>query len=151
MQTIEDTRRFSFKTLEKLLGKYGFDLYQKVRGVADSTLHESSKRKSIGYHETFSEDTADMNYVFKVLENMSVNIIAQIQNDNYTGFRTVVATVRFADFATRQCSLTSKELMVTERVLVSKAMKLTLPFFEKKHNPDNKLIRMIGLRVEKLE
>jgi hypothetical protein len=30
-------------------------------------------------------------------------------------------------------------------------MKLLLPFFEKKENPRGKAVRMIGLRIEKLQ
>ena len=151
IETVEDSRKFSFEVFEKHFGKYGFDLYQKVNGVGSSNLEERSERKSIGHHETFSEDTNSMNYIFKVLERMAENIISQIKKSTYKGFRTTVFTIRFADFETKQRSNTSKELVTSEKVLVSKAIKLTLPFFEKKNNPAGKSIRMVGLRVEKLE
>lgn len=149
--TVADSRKFSFENFERYFGKYGLDLYQRVNGAGSTDLQTGSGRKSIGHHETFSEDTTSMNYIISVLEQMVEHIDSQIKKSGYIGFRTVVLTIRFSDFETKQRSNTSKEIITSKRVFVSKAIKLALPFFEKKNNPSDKPIRMVGLRVEKLE
>lgn len=145
IKTIGDAREFAWEELYKLLGSYGFDLYQKVRGIGSDEIEEESIRKSIGHHETFYEDTNDMKFVFGILENMSEKILVQMKRKGFKDFRTIVITVRFSDFETHTRSIT-----VDKPDLYMKAIKLALPFFDTSENPKKKQIRMIGLRIENL-
>jgi hypothetical protein len=61
-----------------------------------------------------------------------------------------VTTVRFADFETKSRSHTLKEPVKTFNFLEIEAMKSILPFLDKRENPKNKQIRLIGVRIEKL-
>jgi nucleotidyltransferase/DNA polymerase involved in DNA repair len=152
--TVADLRKIPWGTLEKRFGKLGFDLYEKSWGRGSSDIGGMVDAKSVGEHETFMEDTKDMRFVSLRLDSLSKDIFRRLQAekgaDNIRCFRTVVLTVRFSDFETIQRSITSKEAMCTERELNRQALKLLLPFFERKENPRKKAIRMIGLRVEKL-
>ena len=85
---------------------------------------------------------------------MADRIIAKLKDRQFTGFRTVTLTVRFADFQTSNRSRSSKDsIPVDETVslrLKEIAQALILPFFDARENPRCKAFRLIGLRVEKL-
>jgi hypothetical protein len=58
--------------------------------------------------------------------------------------------VRFADFDTSSRSHTRVAPAASRRLLTFEAMKLLMPFLDRRENPRGKLIRLIGVRVEKL-
>ena len=151
VKTVAELRAFSKDELIKKFGSWGALLFERARGCADSTFTEQETAKSIGEHHTFSKDTRDMRYVLGQLSDMASGITATLSSDSFAGFRTVVLTVRFSDFETKQRSVTVKTHLRTARELELKAMKLLLPFFEKKENPRGKEVRMVGLRIEKLQ
>lgn len=150
IKTVEEARMLSGEELESLFGKFGFDLYLRFRGEGSTVLVEEHENKSIGVHETFTKDTNDMKFVFMVLEKMAKKIIQRLNKQGFDSFRTVVIIVRFIDFETRTRMVTVKNNMRTGSELYLKAIKLALPFFEQRENPHKKLIRMVGLRIEKL-
>jgi nucleotidyltransferase/DNA polymerase involved in DNA repair len=59
--------------------------------------------------------------------------------------------VRFSDFETHSRSHTLPSPAADPRVLEEEATKLFVPFLDDRENPHGKLIRLIGVRVEKLE
>lgn len=152
IRTVADARKLSFFEMEELFGKWGFSLYEKVRGIGSAVLTTHSEvSKSIGEHDTFSKDSGDMRFVTERLDFLAADIIGGMKRQKFRGFRTAVLTVRFADFQTKQRSVTVKRILSSQKDLEVKALKLLLPFFEKKENPQRKKIRMIGLRIEKLQ
>ncbi len=58
--------------------------------------------------------------------------------------------MRFADFETFTRSYTLPHPAPSLRTLIFHAMKLLMPFLDRRDNPRSKLIRLIGVRVEKL-
>ncbi|MEK7556551.1 MAG: DNA polymerase IV, partial [Patescibacteria group bacterium] len=66
-------------------------------------------------------------------------------------FQTVTVTCRFADFETHTYSHTLKEATSSLAKLKIEATRLLLPFLDHRKNPHGKLIRLIGLRIEKLK
>jgi nucleotidyltransferase/DNA polymerase involved in DNA repair len=77
--------------------------------------------------------------------------MGRLAAEGLTHFRTVVLTVRFADFETKSRSHTLSFPMSDPIVLEEEARKLFLPFLDERENPQGKLIRLLGVRVEKLE
>lgn len=151
VKTIEEARVFSWQRLQGLFGKYGFSMWEKLRGIDERPVaHVEVMRKSIGKHHTFSKDTDSREEVMSVLNEQAKIILEEMKRKSFKTFRTVVLTVRFEDFTTVSRSLTLDEPLKTTRALRLKALKLALPFFEKTANPESKKIRLIGLRVEKL-
>lgn len=152
IKTIRDARALSWEELGKMFGTWGFGVYERLRGIDDrdvETEHEDAK--SIGKHTTFDEDTFDMEEIFTELAKQSHKIVKTMRGDGFRGFRTVVLTIRFADFETLNRSLTIKEPLNTAAELELKGIKLALPFFDSRENPRKKKIRLVGLRIEKLE
>jgi DNA polymerase IV (archaeal DinB-like DNA polymerase) len=106
MRIVADVRRLAPEELERLLGKGGLALYDKVRGRGSALLNPSGEPKSMGEQETFLEDTDDLEFLFERLWGMCRGVLASLQEEGFQNFRTVVVTVRFADFETHTRSRT---------------------------------------------
>jgi len=150
IKVIRDLKKFSAPELQEMLGKWGLNLYERIRGRHSGPLVEEYEPKSVGEQETFGEDTLDLQFIFPRLWDMCQEVWRRLLAEGFTNFRTVVVTVRFADFDTRSRSHTLPAATGSERILRFKAMQLLLPFLDHRENPRGKLIRLIGVRVEKL-
>jgi len=150
IRKVADARHFTLEEIERLLGKWGRVLYEKVRGRGSALLTTSRSPKSIGEQETFFEDTLDLEFLFERLWAMCRGILKSLQDEGFQSFRTVVVTVRFADFETHSRSHTLPEPAGSLRVIKFEAMKLLMPFLDRRENPQRKLIRLLGVRLEKL-
>lgn len=151
VHTIKDIRRFSQEELRALFGKRGFDLYEKARGKDDSPIEETHKTRSIAEQETFEQDTRDSQFLVGRLRALCQDVIGRLIAEGFTHFRTVVLTVRFADFETKSRSHTFASPTHDPTALEGEATKLFMPFLDERDNPHGKLIRLLGVRVEKLE
>ncbi|MFZ5861674.1 MAG: DNA polymerase IV [Nitrospirota bacterium] len=147
---VQDLKPFSQADLVERFGKWGRALYERVRGRDEDPVQESNEVKSIGEQETFLRDTLDSQTLVEHLKAMSRDVMARLTHAGYASFRTVVVTVRFADFETKSRSHTLPRATDSVKVLEVEVMKLFLPFLDRRENPRRKLIRLIGVRVEKL-
>ena len=150
MRKVADVRPFSPEELAGLLGKWGLALYEKVRGRGSAVLKTSRKPKSIGEQETFREDTMDLEFLFERLWAMCGGVLRSLKEEGFQNFRTVVITVRFADFETHTRSHTLAGPVNAQCVLRFEAMRQLMPFLDRRENPQRKLIRLLGVRLEKL-
>lgn len=150
VRIIKDTRRFSREQLHEMFGKRGSDLYEKIRGRDESPVEETYEAKSIGEQETFEQDTQDSRFLTERLTSLCQDVMGRLAAEGFAHFRTVVLTVRFADFETKSRSDTLPSPTYDARVLEEEATKLFAPFLDERENPHGKLIRLIGVRVEKL-
>jgi len=148
---VRELKKISKEKTEEMLGKWGMELYEKVRGWDDSPLVTEHEAKSIGEQETFLKDILDSNFIFDRLKAMCENIIRRLALEGFGKFRTVAVTVRFQDFQTQSRSHTLAAATGNRKILEFEALKLLSPFFDKRENPKKKLIRLIGVRIEKLE
>lgn len=151
VKTVKDMRSFSRDALRNLFGKRGWDLYEKIRGRDESPVKETYEVKSVGEQETFDRDTGDASFLLERLRALCEDVMRRVTAEGFTHFRTVVLTVRFADFDTVSRSYTLPVPAKSLPVLQREAMNLLSPFLDDRENPQGKLIRLIGIRVEKLE
>jgi len=151
IKTVKDIKKISKERLYELFGKWGVDLYEKARGRDNSDIVEVYEAKSIGEQETFENDSLDFQFIYDRFDCMVGNVIRRLLKEGFLGFKTVVITIRFSDFETKTRSHTLKAGTNSLKILKFKIVKLLMPFFDKRENPRRKLIRMIGLRIEKLE
>ena len=63
-------------------------------------------------------------------------------------FRTVSITVRFADFKTKTRAKSVPGNIKSEKEFTGEALKLFLPFLDKRENPKREKIRLLGVRAE---
>lgn len=143
--------------LRELMGKWGVDLYEKLRGRSDAPLVEEWEAKSIGEQETFERDASDPEFLRARLAAISRDVYDRFARSGFKNFRTIAITVRFADFETktRAVTLTVPGLdgtgVATLETIQFHALRLFLPFLDARENPRRKAFRLLGVRVEKLE
>ncbi|KKW18437.1 MAG: polymerase IV protein [Candidatus Adlerbacteria bacterium GW2011_GWC1_50_9] len=148
--TVRDLKGFAESELSELMGKWGKELYRKVRGIDDSPLETFYESKSIGEQETFDEDTRSPDILIVTLNEMSERILKRMEREGFSGFRTIAITVRFAGFETHTRAHTLSAASGSLGTLRFEALKLFMPFLDRRENPLNKKIRLVGLRIEKL-
>lgn len=149
-KNISDPKAFPAEKLEGFLGKWGREIFMKIRGIDDSPLIQGHEVKSIGEQETFAQDTKNLSFILGCLEKLCRSIHARIIKGGFSGFRTVVVTVRFSDFETVSRAHTLGAQNSTFERFYFEAVKLLSPFLNSKENPKSKQIRLIGVRAEKL-
>lgn len=150
IKLVRDLKRFSPEELRNWFGSWGPSLYERIRGRHDSPLVTVWEPKSVGEQETFAKDTLDLDFIFQRLWALCREVHRRFTYGGFHTYRTVVVTVRFADFATFTRSHTRPVPVTTLCTLTFAAMKLLMPFLDRRENPRGKLIRLIGVRVEKL-
>lgn len=151
IKTVSDLRGVSEEELETRFGKWGRAFYLKARGIDDSPLTEEREVKSVGEQETFREDTRDAGVILGALNKMCEDVFRRLRAGDFKSFWTVVITVRFGDFTTKSRAHTLPEAADTLDQLKSEAIRMFLPFLDRRENPARKNIRLVGVRVEKLE
>jgi nucleotidyltransferase/DNA polymerase involved in DNA repair len=150
IKVVQDLKRFSVPELQEMFGKWGPELYERIRGRHESPLVVEWEPKSVGEQETFRTDSLDLPFIFTRLWVMCHEVFKRVKAEGFQTYRTVVVTVRFADFDTKSRSHTLPSPSDSPRRLRFEAMKLLMPFLDHRENPKHKLIRLIGVRVEKL-
>ncbi len=149
-RTVKDLKKFSKEKLKEALGKWGEQLYSKIRAIDDSPLVESREAKSIGEQATFERDTLNFIYIGEVFENLCKGVFKRFLQSGFKTFKTVGITVRFSDFETKTTAKTLKKATSSEKQFKLETIKLLLPYFDRRKNPRKKLIRLIGVKIEKL-
>ena len=159
---IKDIKKLSKEELIDMLGKWGESLYDKARGRDESPLVTEWIEKSIGEQETFQKDTLETDFLLKTLDCLCEDVFGRFKlsrnaahsvaggKSEFESFRAITITVRFADFETKTRARTVKEPVSDLKILEREALKLFMPFLDKRENPSGKKIRLLGVRVEKL-
>ena len=151
IRTVAEARALSREKLTDMFGKWGGELYLKVRGEDDSpVVVEVPPAKSIGEQETLLEDSLNMKILLPYLERQAKNLISYLVRDGFKEFRTIVLTVRFADFETVSRSRTLSTPTGSAEILRRNVTQMFFPFLDRQENPRLKKIRLLGIRVEKL-
>jgi DNA polymerase IV (DinB-like DNA polymerase) len=151
VKIVKDLKKISKEKLKELLGKWGEDLYNKARGVDESLIVEDRDVKSIGEQATFQHDTLSAIYIGEAFENLCKNVFNRFKESGFKTFKTIAITVRFSGFETKTSAKTLKNPTASEKDFKLEALKLLLPFLDKRKNPKLKSIRLIGVRVEKFD
>ncbi len=149
VESVYDLRQISQEKLVALFGKWGGEMYKKSRGQDESPLVADRELKSIGEQETFDADTLDPQILLARIKNMAVRVAERVEKEG-VNYKTVGLVVRFEDFETKTRSYTLPKASREAKALESEAVRLFMPFLDKRENPRKKKIRLLGVRVEKL-
>lgn len=172
--TVRDAKRLTAPALRDMMGKWGAELYEKLRGRDDAPLEASWVPKSIGEQETFMHDAPvsdrpkERKVLTDALEALAADVHRRFLTDvhagaaraasgepgTFTSFRSIAITVRFADFETTTRTTTLPEpVQATDpkglETLKFQALRLLMPFLDRRENPKHKAIRLLGVRVER--
>ena len=146
--TVKDAKRFSQEELKLMLGKFGQDLYNKVRAIDNSPLEENGEAKSIGQQSTFDKDTLDAVFIGNVIDKLCNDVFLRFKNSDFKNFKTIAITVRFSGFDTHTSAKTLNESINSEKIFKLEVLKLLLPYLDIRKNPNKKLIRLIGISIK---
>ncbi|RJQ36751.1 DNA polymerase IV [Candidatus Parcubacteria bacterium] len=150
VRTIGDLHNISRTVLVEAFGKWGDGLWRHARGQSEDPVSNDGEPKSVGEQETFERDTLAASFILERMRDLGAAVVRRLHNEGFATFRTVVITVRFADFATATRSHTSRTPLTSADDLYAESLRMLLPFLDARENPRRKAIRLIGVRVEKL-
>lgn len=149
--TVADLHALEPIDLELLFGKQGLDLYDKARGIDDAPLVTEWTAKSISEQETLMHDTLSGEVLIALLKKLSEQVYDRFKQSGFNSFKTIGITVRFEGFETKTRAKTVSQETNDPAVLEFETLKLFLPFLDARENPKRKAIRLIGVKIEKLE
>ncbi|HEY4475844.1 MAG TPA: DNA polymerase IV [Candidatus Paceibacterota bacterium] len=150
VRTIQDLRKLSQVRLEEMFGRWGTEMWRKAQGIDESPVMEEYETKSIGEQETFDVDTLDSNLLIAKLRAIAESVFKTAVRDGFM-FRTISIVVRFHDFETKTRAHTLLKPVQDLKILETEALQLFLLFLDARENPRHKRIRLLGVRIEKLE
>jgi DNA polymerase IV (DinB-like DNA polymerase) len=148
--SVKEAKNLSSEKLREMLGKWGGELYSKLRGIDEMPLVTEWTAKSVGEQETFEIDTLKTKFLLAALSEMVRRVMARFRTSGFVSFRTITLSVRFSDFETKSRSRTFSPQTASSPAIYEKALALLLPFLDKRENPEGKCVRMLGFRLEKL-
>jgi DNA polymerase IV len=140
IQTIGDLALANEKELEKALGKYGGELWQKAHGRHNGAVTPYYEAKSVSSENTFETDTTDVTFLMGELVRLTEKIGHELRDDGkLTGCVTV--KIRYKDFetTTRQTTITPTDY---DHELIPKAKELFHQLYKK-----GRPVRLIGVRL----
>ena len=147
--TVKDLYGLSKELLVEFFGKFGVEIYERIRGIDKREVKTSRERKSIGKETTLSNDIIDKEELKLYLKSFSKEIANIMHSKNLTG-KNINIKYKTSSFVNHTKSKTLSYYINTEEQIFKEAVSILneLEFSE--------TIRLIGLSVssfkkEKLE
>ncbi|MFY7965225.1 MAG: DNA polymerase IV [Chitinophagaceae bacterium] len=140
---IGDILKRSEAELERVLGKWGKDLFLKAQGISNSVVADYREAKSISCENTFSENIKDEEALLIELVKQIERVGYELRQDNLlTGC--IAVKIRYPDFETTSKQTTidytfSDDILIKEaKILFHKLWRKNLP------------VRLLGVRLSEL-
>lgn len=140
IKLIRDLHQSTPEKLEKLLGKWGNELWNKAQGEHTSTITEYREPKSISKENTFEENVSNIDFLMSEIVRMTEKICYELRKEEKVA-GCVTIKLRYPDFETtsRQASI-SYTSADDEIIPVAKAL------FHQLYKK-GKQIRLLGVRL----
>lgn len=145
IHTIADVAHTPEPALRRLLGAIGGQVYRLAWGVDERPVTPERVEKSIGAEETFAEDTAGNDVLFRELLRLAHRTAGRLRGAEKM-CRSVSLKVRYADFSTLTRSRTFSEPVDGAQPLYAAARSLLEGLGERPMS-----VRLLGIRAEHLE
>ena len=141
--TIKDLAQTPIVMLEKKLGKYGADLWQKSQGIHVGEVHAYHEAKSISTENTFEENLIDTELLLSELVRMTEKIAFELrQEEKLTGC--IAVKIRYPDFET-----TSRQTTIDYTLRDDELIPVAIDLFHKLYRK-GKPVRLLGVRLSEL-
>lgn len=142
--TVNDLMKIPTDLFESYFGKYGHEIYNRIRGIDNREVKISRKVKSIGRETTLKRDINDIDKLQKYLERFSKNIAYSLEKRNLAA-KTLTIKTRTFDFISHTKSKTMNEYFYkVEDIIIVGGQVL-------KEIDLNLDIRLIGISVSNLK
>ena len=141
--TIKDLAETPVALLEKKLGKYGTDLWQKSHGIHLGEVKAYYEAKSISTENTFEENLMDTELLLSELVRMTEKIAFELrQEEKLTGC--IAVKIRYPDFET-----TSRQTTIDYTLRDDELIPVAIDLFHKLYRK-GKPVRLLGVRLSEL-
>lgn len=141
--TIEQLAATPQDRLDYLFGKFGKRLWEKAHGIDNNPVEPWSEQKSVSHETTFSEDSADTDFLHTELVKLTEETAFDLrQESRLTGCVTV--KIRYADFE----NVSRQEVIdytALDDVLLAKVKDLFGKLYRRGHK-----VRLLGVRFSHL-
>jgi DNA polymerase-4 len=142
--TVEELYRLPEDIFVEYFGKFGHEIYDRIRGIDKRKVITSRERKSIGKETTLRNDTNDLVELKEYIKEFSSEISFILKNKNFSA-RTITLKIKTASFMNHTKSRTLNIYINEEKDLYKEALDI-LEDMELEEK-----IRLIGLSVSSLK
>ena len=138
--TIEELYKLPQDLLVEFFGKFGVDIYQRIRGIDNREIQVSRERKSIGRETTLNSDTDDKNKLKLYIKAFAKSIANTMESKSIRG-KNITIKIKTISFINHTKSKTLSNYIFSEEDIYKEACSILeeLELEEK--------IRLIGVSV----
>jgi len=142
--SIEELYKLPKDILIEFFGKYGIEIYDRIRGIDNRTVQILRQTKSIGREITLKRDTDDKDELKEYLKNFSISISKQLINKGFST-KTVILKTKTSSFDNHTRSKTLPLYICNPEDIYREAcdVLMEIALIEK--------VRLIGLSVSSLK
>lgn len=143
IHTIRDLADTPVTQLEKKLGKYGADLWQKSQGLHFGEVHAYHEAKSISTENTFEENITDEERLLSELVRMTEKVAFELRQDEKLA-GCIAVKIRYPDFET-----TSRQTTIDYTLRDDELIPVAIDLFHKLYRKGQP-VRLLGVRLSEL-
>jgi DNA polymerase-4 len=143
IHTIKDISEHNIKDLERVLGKYGAELWHKSHGIHNGDVSPYHEAKSISTENTFQENVADTAFLIKELVRMTERVGYELRQDEKLA-GCLAVKIRYGDFSTF-----NKQVAIDYTCRDDEFITIAKDLFEKLYKSGN-AVRLLGVRLSNL-
>ena len=140
IRTIGDILLQPQALLEKQLGKWGIELWQKAQGIHHGEVHPYHEAKSISTEQTFSENIKDTTQLLKLLVKMTEKVSYELRQDGQMA-GCIAVKIRYPDFET-----TSKQQSIPHTFSDDELIPVAKQLFRELYRKGQP-VRLLGVRL----
>jgi DNA polymerase IV len=142
--SIEELYRLPKELFVEYFGKFGIEIYDRIRGIDNREVSISRERKSIGKETTLRTDTDNKAELKEYIRSFSHGISAVLKNKNMTG-KTITLKIKTSSFVNHTKSRTLNHYVSSGEDICKEAFSILeeLELQEK--------IRLIGVSISSLK
>lgn len=131
------------ENLEKLIGKWGIELWNKAQGNHTSIIKEYREQKSISKENTFDKNVTDVNFLMSEIVRMTEKISFELRKEEKSA-GCVTVKIRYPDFET-----VSRQVSIHHTSADDEIIPVAKDLFHKLYKK-GKPVRLLGVRVSDL-
>jgi DNA polymerase-4 len=143
IHTIRDLSETPVALLEKKLGKWGADLWQKSQGIHHGEVHPYHEAKSISSENTFEENSSDIDFLLSELVRLTEKIAFELRQDEKLA-GCIAVKIRYPDFET-----TSRQTTIDYTLRDDELIPVAIDLFHKLYRKGQP-VRLLGVRLSEL-
>ncbi|MTK13220.1 MAG: DNA polymerase IV [Clostridiaceae bacterium] len=142
--TIEELYNLSEELLTEFFGKYGVEIYKRIRGIDNRKVVISRERKSIGRETTLRSDTNDKKELEAYIKSFCSSISKTLITKGLSG-KTITLKIKTSTFENHTKNKTLPMHISKEEDILNEALEILYSIDLKEK------IRLIGVSVSSLE